>query len=103
MRHILILCVSVLISACTTKPTTPIVITEYKNQVVSIPDALLQKCAVTVPPDKAQYVNSSDNEKEDILVTYTQNLLTDLDNCNTQILQIKSINDQYVESYSRKK
>lgn len=103
MRYILILCASVLVSACSTKPATPIVVTEYKNQVVSIPNTLLQKCTVTVPPDKTLYVNSSDSEKEEMLVTYTQNLLTDLDNCNTQLLQIKSINDQYIDSYTRKK
>jgi len=103
MRYLFIIVSFCLVSACATKPKDPIVVTEYKYQVVTIPDTLLEKCSVVAPPEKTAYANSSDDEKEDILVTYTQNLLTDLDNCNSKISQIKSINDQYTQSYLNKK
>lgn len=91
------------LSGCATKPKDPIVVTEFKHQVVVIPDALLEKCEVAAPPEKTNYINSSDDVREDLLVTYTQNLLTNLDNCNSRISQIKSINDQYITSYQNKK
>ena len=62
---------------------------EYKEKVVykttTIPSSLLAKCKATVPPKVKEYVASTWDKKEETLIVYSQSLLKDLADCNSQI------------------
>lgn len=99
MRYIFTAFISLMFVGCTAQPKAPIVVTEYKYQTVSIPDTLLETCEVTPPPKKSLYMKGFGEEKESLLVNYIQDLLTDMDNCNSKLSQIKSIHKQYNDTY----
>lgn len=72
---------------------------EYKEKVVyketQIPTSLLKKCQATVPPNAKNYVASNWDKKEETLIVYSQSLLKDIADCNSQI---KGINDFVIKN-----
>ena len=75
-----------ILTGCQT--TRDVVVTKTETKVIELPLHLKKKCPVTVPPDIVSYPKLTYQQKEEVLTTYTINLLGDLRNCNQQIDEI---------------
>lgn len=100
MRYLFLFLLSVVFSGCATKPTKPTIIVKPVYKVPSFPQTLLEPCGVTPPPNTEHYINLDDIQKEDTLVRYSQNLLTDIEKCNSQLRQLNKINAEYRTLFS---
>lgn len=67
----------------------------YKTRLVqaNVPSNLVVNTAVPIPPQKQQYLEASDKEKESMLVDYANNLLKALAEANLTIDSIRSWSD----------
>lgn len=88
--------IAIALSACAGGPEIQKeTVKDIRTQVVSIPDALLEPCFVTKPPNRDNYVYAeSDAVRLDIMVTYSVDLLKDLAKCNNRLLQIRTLQDK---------
>lgn len=80
-----------LMGCATTKTET---VTVVKNTYVEVPSELLERCAVTTPPEVQSYANSPQITKEYTLTMYATNLLQDIAVCSQQIVKIQQWNKQ---------
>jgi len=99
---ILVLVIALFMISCSVTKPEPVVIVNTKYKLVEIPDRLLTKCSVSVPPPKDLYINSDYIEKEELLTNYILRLLTDLDTCNIKLLSIKNLQTKQKNIYSKK-
>lgn len=84
---------------CTPAPLIKTV-KEVEFKTIDLPAVLLKPCAVTEPPDKADYSTADFTEREEHLTNYIIALLADLKVCNNQIGQLKLIRDEQHKAYT---
>lgn len=77
------------------------VVTNTRTKVIYIPETLLEKCLATTPPEQAKYVASTDKERNEMLVTYSQDLLKDLAKCNSNIGKIRKLQKDQQAIYDK--
>lgn len=77
------------------------VVTDTRTKVVFIPNTLLEKCPATTPPEQSTYVSGSDKERNEMLVSYSQDLLKDLAKCNNNISKIKKLQQDQQAIYDK--
>jgi hypothetical protein len=58
-----------------------------------VPEQFLKDCNVTTPPDKTFYVSQNVYQRESILTRYVNDLLLDMNDCKTQIKNIRKYQD----------
>lgn len=80
-----------LMGCASTKTET---VTVVKNTYVEVPKDLLERCAVTPPPEVTAYTASLQNAKEYMLAMYATNLLQDIAACSQQIVKIQQWSSQ---------
>lgn len=80
---------------------TPIIktVTQIEYKTVTIPPVLLLPCSVAAPPSQEDYLKANFSEREEYLTNYTVELLGNLKVCNSQISNIKAIQDEQVKAY----
>jgi len=86
------------LAGCDTTPKERVVI-KTETKLVTVPESLLTRCAVTAPPAKGSYLDLSAQKKEEALVNYGMDLLKDINLCNTQIKKIKEFQDKQIKSF----
>ena len=94
---VFLLCVAFLLQSCGFIKTKTEVVTETKREYVTIPGYLLEPCQVSIPPEKNYYKGSDYQAKEELLTDYSLDLLTDLENCNTQLKGIMKFQDKQIK------
>lgn len=67
------------------------VVKDTRTKVVYIPDTLLENCPTTPPPEQSVYINGTDKTRNELLVTYSQDLLKDMAKCNNNIGKIRKL------------
>lgn len=94
---------SLLTSACSTlsKPE-PETIYVTRIQTVPVPSHFLQNCNIPVPPDKATYSVMNNQQKENALVTYIEDLLKTVTKCNNGIDSTREWNEKQLKLFSQK-
>ena len=83
------------ITACQTTPQ-PIVVTKVVSVYKGIPGALITNCVAPAPIPIPEYLKLSCAGKEDFLTKYTNSLLTQINQCNNTINEIRlfDVNNQ---------
>lgn len=88
-----------LMGCASTKTET---VTVVKNTYIEVPSELLERCAVTSPPEVQSYASSSQITKEYALTMYATNLLQDIAVCSQQIHKIQQWNKQQSSIFQSK-
>ena len=88
-----------LMGCASTKTET---ITVVKNTYIEVPRELLERCAVTPPPETQVYVASPQIDKEYALTMYATNLLQDIAVCSQQIVKIEQWNKEQSNIFQSK-
>jgi hypothetical protein len=101
LKNVSFLVVVSSLAACAAAPQKPMTITNVKTVVVQTPAPLLRDCPVSAPPDQKTYMALDMSGRENSLTNYILDLLKDLKNCNTQIDQIRTFQDQQVQIYNK--
>jgi hypothetical protein len=94
-----ILIILLLVGCGTTKEFVPVV--QTKNVIIVPPDELLVKCDIKSPPPVSDYVASSWEDKEQLLVVYSSDLLKSLIKCNKTFDSLMEWKKKQVEIYSK--
>lgn len=95
-RFLLLLAIAVL-AGCGTfaKPIIKeVLVYEVEYVYISVPTHLLKANEVPRPPKRELYINSTVDEKENLLITYSQELINEVKMCNSD----KSIISKTLES-----
>lgn len=102
MQKTFIIAVSLLaLSACATTDVQKEVVVNAKTQLILIPDALLEKCTVTAPPDKEVFVQKlNDDQRLNTMVVYSMDLIKDMAKCNNKITQIRELQNKQKQIYT---
>lgn len=93
MLYIFLILMSLLGLGCSSAILPPRVVTQYETKVVRIPDILLRTCATTKPPLPNEYIALDYPGKEGVLIDYSIHLLKDIKVCNSQLSEIKKLQD----------
>lgn len=101
MKKLLILASVFILAACGTMKE-PVAVVETKNILIVPADELLVKCEVSSPPAVNEYVAGSWQEKEQMLVVYSSELLKNLFKCNKSFEALQTWKKKQVEAYSSK-
>lgn len=78
--------VSILVGCGTTKE---IIVTNTKNILIVPPDELMEKCNVDAPPAIKEYIESTWQKKEELLVTYSGQQMKNLFACNEKLKNLR--------------
>lgn len=101
MKRLLFLGIIAILAGCgTTKEIVPVV--QTKNILILPPEELLVKCDVKEPPAVGEYVNASWQNKEQLLVAYSSDLLKNLFKCNKTFDSLQNWKKKQIEIYSSK-
>lgn len=101
MKHLFtLLFICLFLTACETNPTI-----QYKTQTVLIypPKELIVKCESDIPPKKTEYTNSTTEQKEKLLVDYSNAQTTHLRKCASTINKIDDWVEKQKKIYNDKK
>ena len=102
MKIILTVLISILLTGCGTFSIPDReVVKETKYMAVPIPNAYLELCKASVPPDRTEYVASSYRVKEEKLVGYIGSLHSDINKCNDKLKNIKAFQSKYESKVER--
>lgn len=88
IKKLLLIITIFVLTGCAT--TTPVTVIQTKNILVIPPDELMVKCTVEQPPLVSEYISSTWEKKEDLLVKHSIQQMKNLFKCNEQI---KSLNE----------
>ena len=88
-----------LMGCASTKTET---VTVVKNTYVEVPSELLERCAVTSPPEVQTYIAAPQIDKEYALTMYATNLLQDIAVCSQQIVKIEQWNKEQSNIFQSK-
>ena len=100
VKKILCLVLLIFIAGCGTVPDKPVV-TKTKTIVVTTPSPLLRDCKIDAPPAIDDYMSADMSGREDMMATYSTQLLKNLKNCNDQIDSITKFQDEQVKLYQK--
>ena len=92
MKYIIAFIITLSLLGCATNQSKvdPSAIVATKNVLIVPPDELLVSCkASSTPPNKLTYPTASWSDKEDMLVSYALDLISDFDKCATTVENIK--------------
>lgn len=92
---------ALLITGCGTIVKTEIKeVPVYKIETVyvTVPSHLLRLNVIPTPPKKSVYINASDDVKEDLLIRYSQSLISELRMCVADKKAITKIMDEKVKA-----
>lgn len=99
-KFTLMFILAMIVSACATDPVAPIV--QTKRVAVLPPKELIKACSAHKPPDRVKYNSAATwKEKEEILVTYSSDLLTDLTKCSDTVENIRAWKGTQEQNYSK--
>jgi hypothetical protein len=70
---------------------------------VTVPSHLLKLNTIPTPPKKSVYINASSDMKEDLMIRYSQSLISELRMCVADKRSITNIMDEKNESWRRKR
>ena len=101
IRIITILLTLFILAGCATHPKE-IVVVKTKTVFIKIPNGLLVRCIISVPPPKDIYINSTAREKEDLLTAYILTLIKDSSSCMSKIDAIANWDIRQQDIYIKK-
>lgn len=100
MKKLFIILTVLILAGCgTTKEIIPAV--QTKNVLIAPPDELLQKCEVIAPPARDLYINSTWQEKEELLIVFSTQEMKSLFKCNKMITSLQEWKKKQIEIYSK--
>ena len=96
MKYMLLLLAAFTLSGCFGPvKEEPEYVKETKYVLIPIPEAYLEHCAISQPPNKETYPRLTYREKETALVNYITLLHADIGSCNTKFDEIKAYMKKY--------
>lgn len=88
---------------CANVPKTPEIVIKKEIQYIRIPDIFLKKCPIEKPPTENKYLEADFNEREEILINYSQKILKNLIACNLQIEELYEWNESQINQEGENK
>jgi len=101
MKKLIIIASVFILAACGTMKE-PLAVVETKNILIVPADELLVKCDVSSPPAVDEYVAGTWQEKEQLLIVYSSELLKNIFKCNKSFDALQAWKKKQVEAYSSK-
>lgn len=98
-KFFLVLFLALVMTGCaSTKGTVAVV--QSKNILIVPPDELITKCDVEPPPPTKDYVSSTWEKKEDLLIKHSTNQMKNIFKCNKMIDNLVDWKQKQIELYS---
>lgn len=101
LKRFFVLMVAMLLVACGTTVKTEIKevpVYQIETVYVTVPSYLLKLNVAPAPPKKSVYVNASDEVKEDLMIRYSQSLISELRMCVADKRAITKIMNEKVKA-----
>ena len=101
LKKFIIVLVALFITGCGTIVKTEIKeVPVYKIETVyvTVPTHLLKLNTIPSPPKKSVYINASDEVKEDLMIRYSQSLISELRMCIADKKAITNIMDEKMKA-----
>lgn len=101
LKKFIVLLAALFITGCGTIVKTEIKeVPVYKIETVyvTVPSHLLKLNTIPSPPKKSVYINASDEVKEDLMIRYSQSLISELRMCVADKKAITNIMDEKMKA-----
>ena len=101
LKKFIVLLIAIFITGCGTIVKTEIKevpVYQIETVYVTVPTHLLKLNTIPSPPKKSVYINSSSDMKEDLMIRYSQSLISELRMCVADKKSITNIMDEKMKA-----
>ena len=101
LKKFIVLLTAIFITGCGTIVKTEIKevpVYQIETVYVTVPSHLLKLNTIPTPPKKSVYINASSDMKEDLMIRYSQSLISELRMCVADKKSITNIMDEKMKA-----